>query len=80
MVPVVLLTDGFLANGSEPWKIPSFKDLESITPRLAQGKEKFKPYRRDEKTLAREWAIPGQEGLEHRIGGLEKNALGGVQP
>lgn len=78
MVPVVLLTDGFLANGSEPWKIPAFKDLEKITPRFAKGTEKFKPYERDEKTLARYWAIPGQEGLQHRIGGLEKNIFGNV--
>jgi 2-oxoglutarate ferredoxin oxidoreductase subunit alpha len=78
MVPVVLLTDGFLANGSEPWKIPSYKDLESITPKFAKGTEKFKPYERDEKTLAREWAIPGQAGLQHRIGGLEKNIFGNV--
>ena len=78
MVPVVLLTDGFLANGSEPWRIPAFKDLESITPRLAKDAELYKPYARDEKTLAREWAIPGRDGFQHRIGGLEKNVLGGV--
>jgi 2-oxoglutarate/2-oxoacid ferredoxin oxidoreductase subunit alpha len=78
MLPVVLLTDGFLGNGSEPWKIPVFKDLPSITPRFAKDPEKYKPYRRDEKTLAREWAIPGVEGFQHRVGGLEKNIFGNV--
>jgi 2-oxoglutarate ferredoxin oxidoreductase subunit alpha len=78
MLPVVLLTDGFLGNGSEPWKIPAFKDLPSITPRFAKDPEVYKPYRRDEKTLAREWAIPGVDGFQHRVGGLEKNAFGNV--
>ena len=78
MVPVVLLTDGFLGNGSEPWKIPSFNELPSITPRFAKNPETFKPYARDEKTFAREWAIPGRDGFQHRVGGLEKNELGGV--
>jgi 2-oxoglutarate ferredoxin oxidoreductase subunit alpha len=78
MVPVVLLTDGFLGNGSEPWKIPSFSELPSITPRMATDPATFKPYGRDEKTLAREWAIPGRAGFQHRIGGLEKDANGNV--
>ena len=78
MVPVVLLTDGFLGNGSEPWKIPSFSELPSITPRMATDSATFKPYGRDEKTLAREWAIPGMAGFQHRIGGLEKDANGNV--
>ncbi len=78
MVPVVLLTDGFLGNGSEPWRIPSMKDLPSITPRKAQDPSIFKAYRRDEKTLAREWAIPGMAGFQHRIGGLEKDLAGNV--
>jgi len=78
MVPVVLLTDGFLGNGSEPWKIPLFKELPSITPRIATDSTNFRPYCRDEKTLAREWAIPGMEGFQHRIGGLEKDAKGNV--
>ena len=78
MVPVVLLTDGFLGNGSEPWRVPSMSELPSITPRKATNPELFKPYNRDPETLAREWAVPGMEGFEHRIGGLEKNAAGGV--
>ena len=78
MVPVILLTDGFLGNGSEPWKIPAMAELPSITPRMAQNAETFKAYARDPETLAREWAIPGMAGFEHRIGGLEKNATGSV--
>jgi 2-oxoglutarate/2-oxoacid ferredoxin oxidoreductase subunit alpha len=78
MVPVVLLTDGFLGNGSEPWRVPTMDELPPITPRKATNPELFKPYNRDPQTLAREWAIPGMEGYEHRIGGLEKNAAGGV--
>jgi len=78
MVPVVLLTDGFLGNGSEPWKIPTLSELPVITPRFATDKASYKPYGRDEKTLAREWAIPGMPGFQHRIGGLEKDANGNV--
>jgi 2-oxoglutarate ferredoxin oxidoreductase subunit alpha len=78
MVPVVLLTDGFLGNGSEPWKIPKFDDLPTITPRFATDANSFKPYARDEKTLAREWAFPGMADFQHRIGGLEKDAFGNV--
>jgi 2-oxoglutarate ferredoxin oxidoreductase subunit alpha len=78
MVPVVLLTDGFLGNGSEPWRVPTMDELPSITPCKATNPELFKPYNRDPETLAREWAIPGMEGFEHRIGGLEKNNAGGV--
>jgi len=74
--PVILLTDTFLANSSEPWRLPAVDDLPSIDPNFAErpnmGKE-FLPYLRDE-NLARPWAIPGTEGLEHRIGGLEKEA------
>ena len=78
MVPVILLTDGFLGNGSEPWKIPTMAELPAITPRMATNAVNFKAYARDPKTLAREWAIPGMAGFEHRIGGLEKNAAGNV--
>lgn len=78
MVPVVLLTDGFLGNGSEPWKIPSFSELPPIAPRLAKDPETYKPYARDEGTLAREWAIPGMAGFQHLIGGLEKDINGNV--
>jgi 2-oxoglutarate ferredoxin oxidoreductase subunit alpha len=78
MTPVILLTDGFLGNGSEPWKIPSMADMPAITKRMAVSSETFKPYRRPDNTLAREWAIPGMEGFEHRIGGLEKDENGAV--
>ena len=77
MVPVVLLTDGFLGNGSEPWRVPSMDELPEITPRIAKDSSTFKAYRRDE-TLAREWAFPGMDGFQHRIGGLEKNEEGTV--
>ena len=72
MTPVVLLTDGYIANGSEPWKIPSEKDLPSISPPFAKDAEKFAPYDHENDKLARPWAIPGTPGMEHRIGGLEK--------
>ena len=79
MIPVMVLSDGYVANGSEPWKIPNFSDLEPIVPRMATDSENFQPYNHDEKTLAREWAIPGMKGFEHRIGGLEKaNITGNV--
>jgi len=77
--PVMLLSDGYLANGSEPWRIPEVSELPEIDPAfastddLAEG-EAFQPYDRDEETLARPWAVPGTPGLEHRIGGLEKGA------
>ncbi|GAA1955007.1 2-oxoacid:acceptor oxidoreductase subunit alpha [Nocardioides panacihumi] len=73
--PVMLLSDGYLANGSEPWRIPDVADLPAIDPGFATEPnhgETFWPYLRDESTLARPWAIPGTPGLEHRIGGLEK--------
>ncbi|MFI3259681.1 MAG: 2-oxoacid:acceptor oxidoreductase subunit alpha [Rikenellaceae bacterium] len=79
MTPVVLLTDGFIANGSEPWKIPSMSDYPTITPPVATPAadgSAFMPYARNEK-LARQWAFPGIDGLQHRIGGLEKDALKG---
>jgi len=78
MVPVVLLTDGFLGNGSEPWRVPAMSELPSITPRIAKDKDSFQPYKRDEKTYAREWAVPGMEGFQHRVGGLEKSVTGSV--
>ncbi len=79
MTPVILLTDGFIANGSEPWKIPSMKDYPTIVPPIIAEKPEggYLPYKRDEKRLAREWALPGTVGLEHRIGGLEKDFLKG---
>ena len=72
MTPVVLLTDGYIANGSEPWKIPSAKDLPEIKPRIVSEPEEFAPYNHENEKLARPWALPGTPGLEHRIGGLEK--------
>lgn len=74
MVPVMLLSEGFLGNGSEPWKVPSMNDYPEIHPRFARGQEgPFRPFRRDPETLSREWAVPGMKGFEHRVGGLEKN-------
>lgn len=72
MTPVFILSDGYIANGSEPWPVPNFDELPAIDVRFHTEKENFQPYARDEKTLARPWAIPGTPGLEHRIGGLEK--------
>ena len=71
-VPVMLLSDGYIANGSEPWKIPDVSTLPDLSVEFATEQENFLPYLRDTKTLARPWAIPGTKGLEHRIGGVEK--------
>ncbi|WP_458245152.1 2-oxoacid:acceptor oxidoreductase subunit alpha [Streptomyces sp. MAI_2237] len=78
--PVMLLSDGYLANGSEPWRIPELDELPDLSVQFAQGpnhtlddgSEVFWPYKRDPQTLARPWAVPGTPGLEHRIGGIEK--------
>jgi len=79
MVPVVLLTDGYLANGSEPWKIPTVADMPKIhTHLVSEDTTEYFPYKRDEKTLARNWAVPGMPGLEHRLGSLEKDFLTGA--
>lgn len=79
MTPVMLLTDGYIANGSTPWKIPDIeKDFPKIKVQTAkEGQDHFLPYQRDEKTLVRKWAIPGMKGLMHRVGGLEKENLTG---
>jgi 2-oxoglutarate ferredoxin oxidoreductase subunit alpha len=77
MTPVLLLTDGYLANGSEPWLIPDFDKMPDISPKFVTNPEGFMPYARDEATLSRPWAIPGTPGLEHRIGGLEKQNITG---
>jgi len=77
MTPVLLLSDGYLANGAEPWPVPQVKDLPDIPVTFATEPESFSPYLRDDATLARPWAIPGTPGLEHRIGGLEKDAATG---
>ena len=80
MTPVVLLSDGYIANGAEPWRFPQAADLPEIKVNFKKGLDadepKFQPYRRDEK-LARPWAIPGTPGLEHRIGGIEKQDITG---
>ena len=73
MTPVLLLTEGFLGNGSEPWLIPSMKDYPKIVAPFAQPNVPYKPFHRDPETLARKWAVPGMAGCEHRVGGLEKN-------
>ncbi|WP_040284753.1 2-oxoacid:acceptor oxidoreductase subunit alpha [Tessaracoccus massiliensis] len=78
--PVIMLSDGYLANGAEPWKLPDLSQIEPIEPGFAtepngtdaKGAATFLPYQRDEETLARAWAVPGTPGLEHRLGGLEK--------
>src|SRR5688572_28064923 len=80
MTPVIFLSDGYIANGAEPWKFPTSDELQPIHVKfkteLGHGEDKFQPYLRDEK-LARPWAIPGVPGLEHRIGGLEKQNITG---
>lgn len=76
MTPVILLSEGFIGNGSEPWLIPSMSQYPEIKPPFASGLhlgDKFKPYERDPETLVRKWAVPGMKGYEHRVGGLEKN-------
>jgi 2-oxoglutarate ferredoxin oxidoreductase subunit alpha len=77
MVPVVYLTDGYLGNGAEPWKLPAIDDLPKFGVEFTTKAEGFQPYVRDPETLARNWAIPGTLGLEHRVGGLEKADITG---
>jgi len=78
MTPVVLLSDGYIANGSAPWKIKSVDEMDEIKPPIMnEDTQDWHPYSRDEKSLARTWAIPGTKGLEHRLGGLEKDAVSG---
>lgn len=77
MMPVMLLTDGYIANGSEPWKVPDLAELAAQPVVFETKAEGFAPYRRDPTTLARPWAVPGTPGLEHRIGGLEKQDITG---
>lgn len=80
MTPVVLLTDAFIANGSSAWKIPSMDELPTIKPHFAPEEQKFKytPYKREDYTNVRYWAVPGQEGFEHILGGLEKDGKTGA--
>jgi 2-oxoglutarate ferredoxin oxidoreductase subunit alpha len=80
MTPVMLLSDGYIATGSEPWKLPDVADLPQLEHRLVTGPnagDSFLPYLRDPQTMARDWAVPGVPGLEHRIGGLEKEEVTG---
>ncbi len=77
MTPVFYLSDGYLGNGSEPWKLPAVGELPRIDIKFRTDPEGFYPYLRDEKTLSRPWAIPGTPGLEHRIGGIEKQHITG---
>jgi 2-oxoglutarate ferredoxin oxidoreductase subunit alpha len=77
MMPVILMSEGFIANGSEPWKIPSMSDYPAIKPPFIEECEGgFKPFERDPETFVRKWAVPGKKGLNHRVGGLEKNPAG----
>src|SRR6185312_5684846 len=77
MTPVVLLSDGYIANGSEPWKLPEVENLPDLRFEFRTNPEGFQAYERNPETLARPWAIPGTPGLEHRIGGLEKEDITG---
>jgi len=77
MVPVIILSDGYLANGAEPWRIPNLDEIPSIPVKFTTNPDGFQPYKREEDTLARPWAVPGTPGLEHRIGGLEKQDVTG---
>jgi len=77
MTPVIVLSDGGLANASEPWKIPDENQLPDLKPDFHTEQANFSPYQRNQQTLARNWAIPGTPGLEHRLGGLEKDSVTG---
>ncbi len=78
MTPVMLLSDGYLANGSEPWLIPRYADLPEMAATHYEDAENFKPYSRDSETLARPWAVPGTPNHQHRIGGIEKQDITGT--
>ena len=78
MTPVILLTDGYLANGTELWEIPNYEAMPKIVPPFVKDNDpEYQPYKRDAEKLNRRWALPGQKGLEHRIGGLEKSDVYG---
>jgi 2-oxoglutarate ferredoxin oxidoreductase subunit alpha len=77
MVPVIVLSDGYLANGAEPWRVPGLEELPAIPVRFHTDPASFRPYAREADTLARPWVVPGTTGLEHRIGGLEKQDVTG---
>lgn len=80
MTPVIMMSEGFIGNGSEPWRIPEMKDYPKIRPPFVRGTlekgEKFHPFERDPETMVRQWALPGQKYYEHRVGGLEKTHEG----
>lgn len=78
MTPVIMLTDGYIGQATEPWRIPDLDDLPDLTPEFASDPDTFAPYKRDPETLVRPWAIPGTQGLEHRVGGLEKQDVTGI--
>lgn len=78
MTPVILLTDGYIAQGTEPWRVPDMEELPELKANFADDPDRFAPYARDPETLARQWAVPGMQGMEHRIGGLEKDSLSGA--
>ena len=77
MLPVIYLTDGYLGNGAEPWRVPAIEELPRFEVNFAKDPNGFYPYDRDPETLARPWALPGTPGLEHRIGGIEKQDITG---
>ena len=77
MTPVIMLSDSYLANGTEPWRIPAIDELEPIPVNFHTDTENFMPYSRDKETLARPWAVPGTPGLTHIVGGLESEDLTG---
>jgi 2-oxoglutarate ferredoxin oxidoreductase subunit alpha len=78
MMPVIVLSDGYIANAAQPWRVPSIQRLTPLPVRFRTEPAGFEPYARDPETLARPWAVPGTPGLEHRIGGLEKDSLTGA--
>jgi 2-oxoglutarate/2-oxoacid ferredoxin oxidoreductase subunit alpha len=77
MCPLMILSDGYIANGAEPWALPDLDAIPEMTAKFTTEKEGFAPYSRDEVTLARPWVVPGTPGLEHRIGGIEKQHITG---
>jgi len=77
MTPVIVLADGYIANAAEPWQIPDVESLPDLQPNFHTDPDGFHPFLRDEKTLARAWAIPGTPGMQHRIGGIERGANNG---
>jgi len=77
MIPVIVLSDGYLANGAEPWRIPNVNEIPEFRVHFVTNPEGYLPYKRDPQTLARPWAVPGTPGLEHRVGGLEKQDVTG---